>query len=229
MRFESVKIEWRLRAKMYLYKFALMTTTMMFLIIFSDVKEGFANNKYLFGTIEFRADMSKIKTWVDILNRQGVSDFFESGAQWRGSYAQFRAKFISLQATPRAQLELVNSYWNQYPYREDSAVYNMPDYWAIPEQFARNSGDCEDYAIAKYYTLRDLGYSEDNMRVVVVYEPIRGFAHAILAVYFENDIMILDNLSEIVYSHRQMKTYEPRYSLNHKWRWVHMKPKNKVQ
>lgn len=204
-----------------------LTIFIVALTLTLNTKDAFADNKRLFGTIEFRSDKSKIKTWVDVLDRQNASDFFKTGKKWRGSYTKFKQKFASLKGKPKAQLELVNNYWNQYPYREDIAVYNMPDYWAIPEQFVRTSGDCEDYAIAKYYTLVDLGYSKDNMRLVIVYEPIRGFAHAILAVYLKNDIMILDNLTNMVYSHKQLKTYEPRYSINHKWRWVHMRPKQK--
>ena len=47
----------------------------------------------------------------------------------------------------------------------------------------RMSGDCEDYAIAKFFALRQLGFGAEQMRIVILWDEIRGIGHAVLAVY----------------------------------------------
>ena len=87
------------------------------------------------------------------------------------------------------------------------------------------SGDCEDYSIVKYYTLKALGVPVDDMRIVVVRETIRNIGHAVLAVYDGDDIYILDNLSEAVRPAQRIRNYVPQFSVNEKNRWVHVKPR----
>ena len=48
-------------------------------------------------------------------------------------------------------------------YLEDLANYGLPDYWATPLQFLDRDGDCEDYAIAKFVSLRELGFAADEL------------------------------------------------------------------
>lgn len=194
-----------------------------------SVEQTFANSvPKLFGTIEFKAKKEPITAWMKVLEKQKKSNFFDEGKKWRGSYTAFKAKYNSLAGDLKKQLSLVNLYWNQYPYREDiNNVYKTEDYWAILDEMVKNSGDCEDYAIAKFYTLKDLGFPADKMRIVVVHEEIRNIAHAILAVYSDDDVLILDNLSNRIFSHSLLTNYDPRFSINEDWRWVHMRPKKK--
>src|SRR4029453_17925948 len=70
--------------------------------------------------------------------------------------------------SPEGQIRAVNREMNDKPYVTDPVNWHMADYWATPLQFLRKDGDCEDYAIAKYMALRDLGVSVDNMRIVVL-------------------------------------------------------------
>jgi len=206
----------------------LLLSACLVLFFWCSVEEAYAKTAFrLFGTIEFRAKKEKIPAWMEVLDKQARSDFFPAARKWRGSYADFKKKYNSLDNL-KEQLHLVNMHWNQYPYVDDyNNVYKMEDYWAIPSEMVVNSGDCEDYAIAKFYTLKDLGFPTDKMRIVVVHEMIRDIAHAVLAVYVEDDILILDNLSNRVFSHSILKNYDPRFSLNEEWRWVHMRPKKK--
>ena len=80
------------------------------------------------------------------------------------------------------QLKTVNAFFNRWPYRLDIDVYGESDYWATPQEFLRLSGDCEDYSITKYYALKQLGVPVDRMRIVMLFDTIRGIAHAVLAV-----------------------------------------------
>ena len=118
-----------------------------------------------------------------------------------------------------------NSYFNKQPYRQDSEVYGVNEYWATPDEFLRMSGDCEDYAIAKFFALRQLGFDAETMRIVILWDEIRGIGHAVLAVYQTDKILILDNLSELIVPHERYRHYIPQYSMNESSRWAHIHSK----
>ena len=86
------------------------------------------------------------------------------------------------------------------------------------------SGDCEDYAITKYLSLRQLGFAADRLRLVVVQDVVRDLAHAVLAVYLDDEVYILDNLTEAVLPQEQVAQYVPYYSVNELTRWAHVPP-----
>lgn len=119
-------------------------------------------------------------------------------------------------------LRYVNAFWNAWPYREDRDVWGREDYWAIPQEFLRRSGDCEDYAIIKYFTLKELGLSPKTMRIVVVRDTVRNLGHAVLAVYMDGTAYILDNLSNAILPHDRLRQYRPQYSVNEQGRWAHL-------
>lgn len=121
-----------------------------------------------------------------------------------------------------AQLKAVNKYFNQWPYRLDIERYGVTDYWAAPEEFLTLSGDCEDYSIAKYFALKQLGFNSRHMRIVVVKDRIRNVGHAVLAVYLDGTAYILDNLSNLVLPHTKYSHYIPQYSVNETNRWAHV-------
>lgn len=119
------------------------------------------------------------------------------------------------------QLRMVNSYFNQWKYTPDSQGYGVSEYWASPTEFMNNSGDCEDYAIVKYFTLRFLGYNDSNMRLVSVVDTIKGIGHSVLSVNASGGTYILDNNSDGLYRDAQYKHYVPKYSVNQSGRWTH--------
>ena len=120
-----------------------------------------------------------------------------------------------------AKAKAVNTFFNTWPYRTDDVVWGVPEYWATPEEFLEKSGDCEDYAITKYYAMRSLGVSADKLRVVAVKDTIRGIGHAVLAVFIKDKAYILDNLSPYVLEHTVLKNYRPQFSVNEHYRWGH--------
>lgn len=179
----------------------------------------------LFGSVEFRQSNTSLKVWQSMLARNAKHPLFTPGSRLNSTttWEQFKAKAAKLKGLDL--LRLVNNFWNNWPYREDRDVYKQPDYWASPWEFRKNSGDCEDYSIVKYFTLRELGVPKENMRIVVLMETIRNLPHAVLVVYMNGDAYVLDNLSRQVLSHSRYKNYEPRFSINEDFRWAHMKPK----
>ena len=133
-------------------------------------------------------------------------------------------KFLANQKgkSPREQLAAVNSYGNQKKYVLDSDNYGVNDYWATPREFLKNNGDCEDFAIFKYFSLRQLGFNPESMRIVILQDTNLRISHAVLAVYTGNDIVILDNQAEEIISHRDITHYVPIYTLNEKHWWLHI-------
>ncbi len=181
----------------------------------------------LFGSVEFRQSNTALQSWQSMLKRNAGHPLFTPGSRLNSSttWEQFRKRAEKLGGLDL--LRLVNNFWNNWPYREDRDVYGQPDYWASPREFRENSGDCEDYSIAKYFTLRALGVPKENMRIVVLMETIRNLPHAVLVVYMDGDAYVLDNLSRQVLPHSRYRNYEPRFSINEDYRWAHMKPKKR--
>lgn len=178
----------------------------------------------LFGTVEFQMALTKPESWLAAMERNRRSPIFFDEKRFNASTLWKELKQKAEGKPFLEQLEIVNRFWNHWPYRTDKEVYGRNDYWAAPYEFLVKSGDCEDYCIVKYYTLKALGVPVDRMRIVVVRETIRNVGHAILAVYGEgDDIFILDNLSEAVRPAQRVRNYVPQFSVNEKHRWVHVK------
>jgi len=148
-----------------------------------------------------------------------------SGKNQRNRWKQFKKSVASL---PRMQqLRKINNYFNKWPYRLDQENWGKREYWASPPEFVKKSGDCEDYAIAKYYALRELGVPANAMRIVAVKDNIRRLGHAILVVYHNGDAWVLDNQTKLVLSHAKFTHYAPQFSVNETNRWAHIPVKAK--
>ena len=121
------------------------------------------------------------------------------------------------------QLELVNAYVNhQIKYTSDEVVYNAADYWASPAQSLKGQGDCEDYAIAKYASLRELGYADADLRIVIVNDMRKMLGHAVLSVKTAEGTMILDNQNALPRRDEALSYYAPLYSLNAGGHWLNI-------
>ncbi len=123
---------------------------------------------------------------------------------------------------PEAQLRLVNALANRQPYVTDDVNYGRPDYYASPLEFLRRSGDCEDFAIFKYFVLKALGFSDSRLRVVLVMRMRDRTAHAVLAVYLDENVYILDNATDRVLPDHAVTGYQPLFSFTAARGWVHL-------
>ncbi len=188
---------------------------------------AYAATPKLFGSIEFKGSMKGLKQWLNVQKRHYDNNILKSGSKLNSGMTWDKLKSRLEGKDELTKLKIVNNFWNQWPYKQDPRAYKAPDYWASPAEFRKNSGDCEDYAIAKYFTLRSMGFPMEKMRIVVVRDTILRLAHAILAVYVDGEIYILDNLSKNVLSHSRIRNYIPQYSVNEKNRWMHVMPKKK--
>jgi predicted transglutaminase-like cysteine proteinase len=121
------------------------------------------------------------------------------------------------------KLEQVNQFFNKTTFISDQEHWGREDYWASPvELLATNGGDCEDYSIAKYFTLRELGISEDQLKITYVKALELNLAHMVLA-YYETpgaEPLILDNLINEVRPASQRQDLMPVYSFNGEGLWL---------
>lgn len=184
----------------------------------------------LFDTIEFKGKISRLPLWTSVLDKmQAWKGYFNSGEMnklpSKSGWQMLKKEVAPLD--PMGRLKAVNKFFNQWPYRLDAANYGQPDYWAIPLEFLKKSGDCEDYAIAKFYALQEFGFSGDEMRIVAVKDVIRGIGHAVLVVWLDGDAYVLDNQTNMVLPHTRYKHYVPQYSVNEQFRWMHVPPVKK--
>ncbi|MFW0758679.1 cysteine protease LapG [Pseudomonas sp. H11T01] len=122
------------------------------------------------------------------------------------------------------QLKVVNLFFNkQMRYEEDIDLWHRDDYWATPiEALWKGAGDCEDYAIAKYFSLRHLGVSSDKLRITYVKALRLNRAHMVLTYYSSPEAMplVLDSLIDAIKPASQRTDLLPVYSFNAEGLWL---------
>ena len=119
--------------------------------------------------------------------------------------------------TEEEKLRQVNLFFNRVPYQSDAQNWQKKDYWATPiEMLGVNAADCEDYAIAKYFTLTELGVPPQKLRITYVKAVELQEAHMVLSYYpSEDDIpLVLDNLRDDILPATERKDLVPVYSFN---------------
>jgi predicted transglutaminase-like cysteine proteinase len=122
-----------------------------------------------------------------------------------------------------ARLAAVNDFFNQLLFVDDIVHWRKADYWATPVEFlATAGGDCEDFAIAKYFTLLELGVPESRLQITYVKALRLNQAHMVLA-YYANpaaDPLVLDNLVPDVLPGSSRDDLVPVYSFNGQGLWI---------
>jgi len=124
------------------------------------------------------------------------------------------------------KINKVNQFFNRINYMADKDQWGVEDYWASPEEFlSRNAGDCEDYSIAKYFTLKAMGVSIERLRITYVTSLPSQQAHMVL-VYFEgtgptpHTPLVLDNLKKTIEPLSIRTDLDPVYSFNNDGLWL---------
>ncbi len=123
----------------------------------------------------------------------------------------------------RAKLAAVNDFFNQRRFVDDATHWQRRDYWATPIEFlGSDGGDCEDFAIAKYFTLLELGVPQSRLQITYVKAIRLNQAHMVLAYYAHPaaDPLVLDNLIGEVLPGSSRDDLVPVYSFNGQGLWV---------
>lgn len=145
-------------------------------------------------------------------------------AEWRALISQAGS------LSDEEKLARVNAFFNQrIAFEDDLLVWKTNDYWATPlETMGKAAGDCEDFAIAKYITLRLLGVADDKLRLIYVRARIGGphsqrlQAHMVLGYFPEPtaEPQILDNLIRDIRPASRRGDLFPVFSFNSDGLWV---------
>ncbi|HWU00051.1 MAG TPA: transglutaminase-like cysteine peptidase [Terriglobales bacterium] len=177
-----------------------------------------------FGAVVAELDNFRlVPAWQRVLQRAVAEDALCRASC--GSKAWQRLIVALRQLPAEAQIGAVQQRLNRVPYRDDMANWHVVDYWATPDEFLRKGGDCEDYAIAKYFALRAAGWPAVDLRIMLSHRRGEAVGHAYLILRDRGDWLVLDN--------RQVQPYRPAaaidelwagYSLNEENLWIHRNP-----
>jgi predicted transglutaminase-like cysteine proteinase len=158
------------------------------------------------------------------VERRFGADAVRSLRDWQ----ELREAVRSLDETERVRR--VHEFFNsRIRFAEDATTWGVSDFWATPvETLARAAGDCEDFTIAKYFTLRDLGVPIGRLRLTYVKARIGGEsssvtqAHMVLAYYPKADAepLVLDNLLQEIRPASKRPDLAPVFSFNSEGMWI---------
>jgi len=165
---------------------------------------------------------------ADRMQRLAAERYGEAGADAVKAWRQMLADAQSLDDLEK--LQRTNTFFNRRTsFEDDATVWHEPDYWATPlETLGRGAGDCEDFSIAKYMTLRQLGIPAERLRLIYVRAQIGGpqsklsQAHMVVGFYPSPDAepLVLDNLIGEVRAAARRPDLFPVFSFNSEGLWV---------
>jgi predicted transglutaminase-like cysteine proteinase len=182
--------------------------------------QGMVKQQRLFGSAEKKSDdLSAFKKWNTMFDR--FEDQLKA-QQDNKKVTAWKNKLASLKTKSEFEkIQAVNTYLNSIEYITDARNFKQNDFWQTPIEFMKRGGDCEDYAIAKYASLRSLGFSNEQLRVAIVHDEIKNIPHAILVVYTADGTYILDNQDKRVRKMEDVSRYRPIYSISRQGWWLH--------
>lgn len=123
----------------------------------------------------------------------------------------------------RETLSRVNIFFNRLRFIDDIKLWNKEDYWATPLEFlGAGGGDCEDFSVAKYFSLRELGIEDEKLRLVYVKALKLNQFHMVVAYYptASSVPLILDNLEGTIRPATERNDLAPIYSFNGQHLWL---------
>jgi len=190
------------------------------------------NMNGLFNTKEVRSKNFKpFKKWTGAISRYSKETANIKPGDCKSKkfnkchYGKWNAFLKSLEGKDKmTQVKEVNKFMNKARYITDHVNWGVKDYWATPGEFLAKFGDCEDYSISKFVSLKQLGFTDKELRVVAVKDLNLKVGHAILAVYLDGKPYILDNQIKQVVEAKTIRHYSPVFSINQRYWWRH-KPK----
>lgn len=164
----------------------------------------------------FAIDFDRLQS--TIVQKFGMSSL-TNFTSWKGMMSAANA------LDTEGKLKRVNEFFNRrIGWADDLTLWGLSDYWATPmDTLGKGAGDCEDFAIAKYFTLINLGVPVESLRLVyvkiksnVLDNEDPGKAHMVLAYYKtpDSDPLILDNQITDIKSASRRKDLTPIFSFN---------------
>jgi predicted transglutaminase-like cysteine proteinase len=135
----------------------------------------------------------------------------------RRAYALVQMMNETRDANELEKLEKVNDFFNQTPYASDKETWGESDYWATRYEFiGKDKADCEDYVIAKYFTLKELGVPTSKLFMTYA-KSIRYKAAHLVLTYYETPRsvpLVLDNYNYKILPASKRDDLIPIYSFS---------------
>lgn len=155
--------------------------------------------------------------WIDAVSNTYGERAGKRVETWRNILSELKSENETVQMTK------VNQFFNQLYFVNDINLWGKNDYWATPLEFlGSNAGDCEDFTIAKYFSLLELGISDKKLRLVYVKSLTLNQFHMVLAYYSKPNAVpvLMDNIDPVIKPATQRRDLLPIYSFNGKNLWL---------
>lgn len=171
----------------------------------------------IFSTAPAHAFSSKERRWIDAVRKTYGDKAAKRVEDWRTALDSYHS------LPTRLKLKKVNQFLNKMYFVSDMDLWGKKDYWATPLEFlGARAGDCEDFTIAKYFSLLDIGVPDSKLRLVYVKAIKYNQFHMVLAYYEtpQSEPLILDNLIPQIRPANKRSDLLPIYSFNGKSLWL---------
>lgn len=170
----------------------------------------------------------QFNTFIELMGQKYGPARVNVARNWQAMLVQTQSK------SEQQQILIVNDFFaRNLRYQTDIQLWKQNDYWATPlETLGRGLGDCEDYAIAKYISLRALGVSDDKLRLIYVKAKLAGTnktqAHMVLGYFATPNAqpLILDSLITKVLPAAKRVDLSPVFSFNSQGLWANNSTKS---
>ncbi len=179
----------------------LVTIVLSFTLLSVQARDSFKLDQQLLNKVEQdygRQAKQRLLDWQDLINDDQSTNALE-------------------------MLVKVNDFFNQQEFISDLLLWKQRDYWATPIEFlAQNGGDCEDFSIAKYITLKKLGIDEDKLNLTYAKAVELDQAHMVVTYYAHpgSEPLILDNLNNEIKPASERPDLLPVFSFNGAGLWL---------
>ena len=183
---------------------------------------GRGMDQYSFSSDDRMVAADRFPPWSDMMGRRAREAFslegcISSALSCTPSMRGARTVVLRGRPLPLAeQLQLVNRFVNRRRYAEQS----LGTQWETPATFLKEGGDCEDYAVVKYFLLRAMGVAAEDLRIVVGRTRHHAAYHALLAARVADRVLLLDTDDRLLPGDRR-SDYLYLYSINELSLWDH--------
>ncbi len=183
---------------------------------------GASTNTYSFdATDQYLTQANDYPRWAALVTRHAaqmveIDACIDDAAKCPKALKGYREiVLLGRDLSPERKIKLANRFinarhWTIEPRRDDD--------WRTLEDFLQFGGDCEDYAIAKYFALRQLGFPIDDLRIAITWDARVRDYHAVTMVHFDDSVLVLDVDGP---PRRQLTDYRFLFSINESGIWDH--------
>ncbi|WPL11513.1 transglutaminase-like cysteine peptidase [Thiorhodovibrio litoralis] len=195
------------------------------LMLSAAVAGGFDRGGIFGKTGKMFTNFRPIPQWPKLLERYRAEERKDrdchSSGRGRCPYTEWTRTIERLRGKDKAtQVREINRFANNWSYITDPVNWGKEDYWATPGEFFDKSGDCEDFAIVKFMSLRALGFSNAELRLVAVKDLNLKVGHSVTLVDLGGRIMLMDNQIKQVVQASTVRHYKPVFAANETTWWL---------